>query len=353
MKLIYQYTAISFIIAFALVGCNDENKNEKKGSVSQPQVQLQQKEIIINEHNMVQHLSEFQSIAMQNGGNRAVGSAGGQASAKYIIDQANKAGFRYQATEFKTEENQTGKNIVVEIPGKLNGSVVLIGAHYDSVKEGPGINDNASGVSVLLELMTQFSQKKIQPNHTIRLAFWDAEETGLEGAKAYVSKLSEAQLKQINTYINVDMIGARNPIAMLPKVDKAAMLKEEEEKLRNSARQGNQMTEDEIQAFLDKIREIPTHPNDLAINKSLEAFLKSQKLMVEKTLVVNTRTDMAAFAGKVPVTGFVFRSSAPGEEEFIPCYHKLCDTRELIDPKSLGISGKAVVHLLKNLKTLS
>ena len=349
MKKLYRFIVVPLIVASALVGCKNDKDDEKKSSISQLP---SQQHIIFNEHNMMMHLRTFQDIAMNNGGNRAVGSAGGRESAKYIIEQTNRAGFRHTVTAFKNSRNQNGQNIIVEIPGKSNDTIILIGAHYDSVQRSAGINDNASGVSVLLELMDQLNQKKIQPNHTIRLAFWDAEETGLDGAKVYASKLKEAQLKQIKAYINVDMVGTKDPIAMIPSVNKVAMLKELEQQIRESAREtGNAVDEGNLQQQLDEIRQMPTHPNDLALNQSLGEFFKIEKLIVRESRLINARTDIGAFIGKVPITGFTFLSHTSGEE-LVRCYHKPCDTREMIEPKSLSISGKAVVFLLKNLKAL-
>ena len=58
--------------------------------------------------------------------------------------------------------------------------VVMAGAHLDSVPAGPGINDNGSGLAVLLELAQQLGNHK--PQNTLRFAWWGAEELGLIGS---------------------------------------------------------------------------------------------------------------------------------------------------------------------------
>ena len=69
----------------------------------------------------------------------------------------------------------------------------MVGAHLDSVVEGPGINDNGSGTSTNLEIALQMAKKGIEPRNRVRFAFWGAEESGLLGSDDYVGKLSDAR----------------------------------------------------------------------------------------------------------------------------------------------------------------
>jgi Zn-dependent M28 family amino/carboxypeptidase len=66
-----------------------------------------------------------------------------------------------------------GDNLEVEIGGRSR-EVVVIGAHYDSVDEAAGADDNASGSAALLELARRFAQAK--PDRTLRFVFFAAEE---------------------------------------------------------------------------------------------------------------------------------------------------------------------------------
>ena len=68
---------------------------------------------------------------------------------------------------------------------------VVVGAHLDSVLEGPGINDNGSGSATILEVAEEMSELGIQPRNKVRFAFWGAEESGLIGSEYYVDQLSE------------------------------------------------------------------------------------------------------------------------------------------------------------------
>jgi Zn-dependent M28 family amino/carboxypeptidase len=60
----------------------------------------------------------------------------------------------------------------------------MVGAHLDSVDEGPGIQDNGSGSAAILE--TALQMKKVRPRNKVRFAWWGAEESGLVGSDHYV-----------------------------------------------------------------------------------------------------------------------------------------------------------------------
>ncbi len=102
----------------------------------------------------------------------------------------------------------TTSNVIAETPGGRADRVIMAGAHLDSVPEGPGVQDNGSGVGALLEIARQM--KKVKPVNRVRFAFWGAEEFGLVGSTAYVEALSQEQLDGIALYLNFDMIGSPN-----------------------------------------------------------------------------------------------------------------------------------------------
>jgi Zn-dependent M28 family amino/carboxypeptidase len=97
----------------------------------------------------------------------------------------------------------TSQNVVVDARPAPR-SVLLAGAHLDSVIAGPGINDNGTGVAVLLEIAR--SLRRLPQTPAVRLAFWGAEEFGLIGSSAYARS---ADLDWIAAYLNFDMLGSR------------------------------------------------------------------------------------------------------------------------------------------------
>jgi hypothetical protein len=100
-------------------------------------------------------------------------------------------------------------NVIADLAGRKKG-VVLLGAHLDSVANGPGINDNGSGSAVVLEIARQARRLHVRPKHGLRFAFWGAEELGLIGSTSYVDSLKTSQRTQIRDVINLDMVGSRN-----------------------------------------------------------------------------------------------------------------------------------------------
>ena len=86
----------------------------------------------------------------------------------------------------------------------------MLGAHLDSVADGPGINDNGSGTAGILE--TALSMANAPTRNRLRFAFWGAEELGLLGSEHYVAGLPAAEKAKIKLYLNFDMIASPNHI---------------------------------------------------------------------------------------------------------------------------------------------
>jgi Zn-dependent M28 family amino/carboxypeptidase len=111
----------------------------------------------------------------------------------------------------KIVEDRTTFNVTAETAGGRADNVVMMGAHLDSVHDGPGINDNGTGSAGILETAVQLA-KVNKLNNKVRFAWWGAEELGLLGSEHYVASLSQAEKDRIATYLNFDMIGSPNHI---------------------------------------------------------------------------------------------------------------------------------------------
>lgn len=107
-------------------------------------------------------------------------------------------------------ENRTTENVLAQTLGGDQDNVLQVGAHSDSVVQGPGINDNGSGSIALLEIATNIVNYAV--NNAVRFSWWSAEEFGLLGAEYYVSQLSAAERNQIRLYLNFDMVASPNYI---------------------------------------------------------------------------------------------------------------------------------------------
>ncbi|MET9248140.1 M28 family metallopeptidase [Nonomuraea sp. NPDC003709] len=160
--------------------------------------------------NVKAHLTQLQSIATANGGNRAHGRPGYLASANYVRGQLDAAGFTTTLQSF-TYNGATGYNVIADWPGGDPNDILMVGAHLDSVTAGPGINDNGSGSASILETALEVSRQALQPAKHLRFAWWGAEELGLRGSQFYVNNLPAADRARIKGYLNFDMVGSPNP----------------------------------------------------------------------------------------------------------------------------------------------
>lgn len=119
-------------------------------------------------------------------------------------------------------EERESWNVISETKKGSPDSVIMLGAHLDSVQAGPGINDDGSGSTALLEIMGSIKKYKGFPNK-VRFAWWGAEENGLVGSLYYTSKLSEAEADSIKYYFNYDMIGSIAPYYHVYKADNSGV----------------------------------------------------------------------------------------------------------------------------------
>ncbi|WNF26209.1 M28 family metallopeptidase [Streptomyces sp. C11-1] len=159
--------------------------------------------------NVKAHLSQFSTIAANNGGNRAHGRPGYKASVDYVKAKLDAAGYTTTVQQF-TSNGATGYNLIADWPGGDPNEVLMAGAHLDSVSSGAGINDNASGSAAVLETALAVSRAGYQPDKHLRFAWWGAEELGLVGSRFYVNNLPSAERSKLSGYLNFDMIGSPN-----------------------------------------------------------------------------------------------------------------------------------------------
>ena len=138
-------------------------------------------------------------------------SAGYDQAVDYVVEQLRAAGW-----DVKVEELQGGgwmgsgklRNVVAERRGTApdgERKLVVAGAHLDSVRNGPGANDNASGSSTLIELAKSFDG--IETANDIRLVWFDGEEAGLLGSRAHVKAHPEDWARTVGM-VNMDMVGS-------------------------------------------------------------------------------------------------------------------------------------------------
>lgn len=106
------------------------------------------------------------------------------------------------------------RNVLGMIPGINKNEYVIVGAHFDHLGIDTdlvgdqiynGADDNASGVSAVMQIAKAFVESGVQPQRNVIFAFWDGEEEGLLGSKYFVQNCSF--ISQVKGYLNFDMIG--------------------------------------------------------------------------------------------------------------------------------------------------
>ncbi len=229
----------------------------------------------------------------------------------------------------KAETRQhTGRNVIAQTTTGDTDNVVLAGAHLDSVPEGPGINDNASGVAGVLEAALQLGSAPPVRN-AVRFAFWGAEELGLVGSQRYVESLDLEELTAIAMYLNFDMIGSPNPGYF--------------------TYDGNQSAP---RGRNDRSPWVPE--GSAGIERELTAYLDAAGKPGQDTLF-DGRSDYDAFTlAGVPSGGLFTGGEANMTDEqselwggragepFDPNYHKPEDNIDNVDATALGIHGAGV-----------
>jgi len=224
----------------------------------------------------------------------------------------------------------TARNVIAQTRTGSTGDVVMVGAHLDSVPEGPGINDNGSGVAAVLETAVALGSSP-DIKHAVRFAFWGAEELGTVGSMKYVQSLSAEQLTDIALYLNFDMLASPNVGYFTYDGDQSTALGRDEQPPR-----------------------VPE--GSPGIERTLVAYLKSMGKTAQDTSF-DGRSDYDGFTlAGIPSGGLFAGAEQKKTAEqvalwggtvnapFDPNYHTATDTLGQIDREALAIQGAGVAY---------
>ena len=201
---------VGISVALAATACGSSAVGAAPIEPDGPLVQQMTSEV--SDARAMKHLQALQKIADEHGGNRASGTPGYDASVDYVAGVLRRAGFKVSTPTYQGDGRRSRapeRNVIAQTSTGDPGNIVMIGAHLDSVEDGPGIVDDGSGVATLLEIATQLSANPSVQN-TVRFAFFGGEENGAEGSNGYVRGLSNEDRKKIKLYLNVDMVASKN-----------------------------------------------------------------------------------------------------------------------------------------------
>lgn len=224
----------------------------------------------------------------------------------------------------------TARNVIAQTKTGSTADVVMVGAHLDSVPEGPGINDNGSGVAAVLETAVALGDSP-DIKHAVRFAFWGAEEIGTVGSTRYVQSLGIEQLKDIALYLNFDMLASPNVGYFTYDGDQSTAPGRDEDAPR-----------------------VPE--GSPGIERTLVDYLKSMGKTAQDTSF-DGRSDYEGFTlAGIPAGGLFAGAEEKKSAEqaklwggtadapFDPNYHKDTDTLGRIDREALGIQGGGAAY---------
>jgi Zn-dependent M28 family amino/carboxypeptidase len=229
--------------------------------------------------------------------------------------QAYKAG-KNPTVDFKVYgffQDRFLNQVIAETRGGDPNNVVVVGAHLDSVPEGPGINDDGSGTATLLAQAEELASGHYNLRQKIRFAWWGAEENGLVGSSYYAKTLSDAEVKKIDVMLDYDMLSSPNYIRGIYDGD------------------GDDPSEDP---------NVPNPPGPAGSGRVEDVFdewFKAQGLKSERG-AFDGRSDYVGFTLRGIPSGGVFAGAegvkTPAQEAiyggaagawYDPCYHQICD----------------------------
>ena len=218
-------------------------------------------------------------------------------------------------------------SVVAEL-GPGDGDVVMLGAHLDSVPEGPGINDNATGVAAVLEIAVRVAD--CDPTSALRVAVWGGEEIGLLGSAAYVASLDADELERLRGYVNLDMIGSPNFVPFVGDGDGSTSDVD--------ISPGSAELEALLASYLAE-HETGSDESELELRSDYAAFLQAGVPMAhlfagaEK---MKTDEQAAIWGGE---------AGAP----FDACYHQGCDGLVNVDRDAVRMLARAAAHAVAHL----
>ncbi|MFB4276645.1 M28 family peptidase [Nonomuraea sp. MTCD27] len=266
--------------------------------------------------NVKAHLTQFQSIATGNGGNRRSTGSGYLQSVSYIEEKLRAAGYTVARQSCGTTycTGGAGPNLIADWPGGDANQVIMSGAHLDSVSAGPGINDNASGSANLLEVALTLAQKNPALAKHVRFGWWTDEEQGLNGSEFYVASLSATERSRIKVYYNYDMTGSTNGGYFINNITTtgAAYLKE----------------------FYDRLNLQPEE-NVEGANRSDDASFRNAGI---------ASSGVAAGASATKTSAQAAKWGGTAGRAYDSCYHAACDTSTNINDTVLDRAADAAMY---------
>lgn len=167
---------------------------------------------MVSQSNITTSLQEFSNLGVKTTGSVANANALTWLKNKYLsygysVDQLVENPFSYTTNSGNTVNS---KNLIITKIGTVYpNKYVIISGHFDSIN-GPGVNDNGSGTSIILEAARIL--KDIPTEYSIKFIHFSGEEQGLRGSSSYVNNVvyqNGVRQLDIKLVFNLDQVGGK------------------------------------------------------------------------------------------------------------------------------------------------
>jgi aminopeptidase Y len=195
----------------------------------------------------------------------------------------------------------------------------MLGAHSDSVAEGPGINDDGSGTITLLEIAKQLTHFKV--NNCVRFGWWAGEEEGLLGSDYYAEHLSTEENMKIRLFMDYDMLASPNFAYQVYNATNAA------------SPVGSKQLRDLYTSWY-KANGIPYTFIEFDGRSDYDGFIRNgipAGGVATGAEGVKTAEEQTVFGGKAG-------------DWYDPCYHQLCDDVGNVNMTAWEVNSKLIAH---------
>ena len=240
--------------------------------------------------------------------------------------------------EGEIQRLQSANVVATLLPKSGANNEIILSAHVDSYN-GPGADDNASGVAVLLELAEYFSKRKKELTCQLKFIALGSEEVGLLGSKAYVEKHQE-EIKNCELVFNIDTVGGSEGIYVEMRGDRENRAKEKGKSLFPE-----EMVSKAGRDFGEKWMLL--HPSQVMYNAWIPQWLKTaieesgKELGYEINPSYMMGSDHRSFAlAGIPATGIAITGNKHHSPEDIP---------EQVNIESLQKAGRIVSRVIEKI----
>jgi hypothetical protein len=136
-------------------------------------------------------------------GDREQGTPRNAAAVDWIEEQLRSWGYTTERVRYEYRPRGQGgvegppepreEVFATKIGSDVPGEMYIIGAHMDGRGGGEAANDDGSGTALVMEIARVLAASDVTTSHSVRFALWNNEETGLNGARAYVEQRAALQ----------------------------------------------------------------------------------------------------------------------------------------------------------------